>query len=75
MKDTSNLKENLSWFLIAISPITFGILVVVAISIFIAKHYGLNLDEDGIIVLPIFFLYTFIWAKIYRKVTCKSWLD
>ena len=75
MKDTSKVKENLSWFLIAISPISFGSLIVATITILIAKNYGLDLSEDGIIVLPIYFLYTFIWAKIYHKVTGVSWLD
>lgn len=73
--ENSNKNENLSWFLIAISPITFGILIVVAISILIAKYYGLDLNEDGIIFLPIYFTYIFIWARIYRKVTGSSWLD
>jgi hypothetical protein len=75
MKNNSKVKENLSWFLIAISPISFGSLIVATIIILIAKHYGLDLSEDGIIVVPIYFLYTFIWAKIYRKVTGVSWLD
>lgn len=75
MKHTSNVKENLTWFLIAISPIAFGILIVVAVAIFISKYCSLDLNEDGIIVLPIFFLYTFIWGKIYRKVAGKSWLN
>jgi hypothetical protein len=75
MKKTSNTKENLTWFLIAMSPTTFGVLVIAMITIFIGKYYGLNLNENGIIVLPIFFIYTFIWAKIYRKVTGRSWLD
>ena len=71
----NNTKENLSWFLIFISPITFGALIVLVISMFIAKHYGLNLNEDGFIAIPIFFGYTFIWSRIYRKVTGTSWLD
>lgn len=75
MKDTSKVKEKLSWFLLGISPISFGSLIVATITILIAKHYDLDLSEDGIIVLPIYFLYTFIWAKIYRKVTGVSWLD
>ena len=75
MKDKSKVKENLIWFLIAISPITLGILIVAAIAIFIEKQYGLNLNEDGFIILPIYFLYMFIWAKIYRKVTGVSWLN
>lgn len=75
MKLSSNVKENLSWVLIFISPITFGALIVLAISIIVAKHYGLNLNEDGFIAVPIFLLYTFIWARIYRKVTGVSWLD
>lgn len=68
-------KEKLSWLLIAISPITFGLLIVAAITILIAKHYVLNLNEDGIIILPIYFTYTFLWARIYRKVTGLSWLN
>lgn len=75
MKLSHNTKENLTWFLIAISPITFGALIVLAITIFFAQRYGLDLNEDGIIALPIFFGYTFIWARIYRKVTGSSWLD
>ena len=75
MKNNSKVKENLSWFLLGISPISFGSLIVATITILIAKHYGLDLSEDGVIVLPIYFLYTFIWAKIYRKVTGVSWLD
>jgi hypothetical protein len=71
----SDKKETLSWLLLAISPITFGLLIVAAISILIAKHYGLNLNEDGIIVLPIYFTYTFLWARIYRKVTGLFWLN
>ena len=61
-------KENLIWVLIAMSPISFGILVITMIGIFIARTYNLNLNEDGIILLPIFFIYTFIWATIYHKV-------
>ena len=75
MKLNNNTKENISWFLIFISPITFGALIVAAITILIAKKYGLNLDEDGFIAVPVFFGYTFIWSKIYRKVTGTSWLD
>jgi hypothetical protein len=67
--------EGLIWFLILISPITLGILIVAEIAIFIAKHYDLNLNEDGIIILPIYLTYTFIWSKIYRKVNGSSWLD
>lgn len=73
MKQSKN--EGLTWFLLSISPITFGILIVAAITILIAKHYGLNLNEDGIIVLPIYFTYIFIWSRIYRKVSGSSWLD
>jgi hypothetical protein len=68
-------KETLTWFLIAISPITFGILIVAEISIFITKHYDLNLNEDGVIILPIYFTYAFIWSRIYRKINGSSWLD
>jgi hypothetical protein len=50
-------------------------LIVAAISILIAKHYDLNFNEDGVIVLPIYFTYTFLWARIYRKVTGSSWLN
>ncbi len=75
MKLSPNTKENLSWFLIAISPITFGALIVLSISVLFAQRYGLNLNEDGFIAVPIFFGYTFIWARIYRKVTGSSWLD
>lgn len=71
----SDKKETLSWLLLAISPITFGLLIVAAISIIIAKHYDLNFNEDGIIILPIYFTYTFLWAIIYRKVTGLSWLN
>jgi hypothetical protein len=71
----SDKKETFTWFLIAVSPITFGLLIVAAITILIAKHYGLNLNEDGIIILPIYFTYTFLWARIYRKFTGSSWLN
>lgn len=71
----SDKKETFTWFLIAVSPITFGLLIVAAISIIIAKHYDLNFNEDGIIILPIYFTYTFLWARIYRKVTGLSWLN
>ena len=71
----SNKNENLSWFLIAISPLAFGMLIIAAITLLIVKHYGLDINEDGIIVLPIAFTYIFIWARIYRKVTGSSWLD
>jgi hypothetical protein len=60
--------KNLIWFLIAMSPIAFGMLVITVIAIFIARTYNLNLNEDGIILLPIFFIYTFIWVTIYHKV-------
>lgn len=68
-------KEKLSWFLIAISPITFGILIVVAISILIAKHFDVNIEEGAIIVFPVYLMYTYTWARIFRKVEGFSWLD
>jgi hypothetical protein len=71
----SDKKETFTWFLIAISPITFGLLIVAAMSIIFAKNYDLNFKEDGIIILPIYFTYTFLWARIYRKVTGLSWLN
>jgi hypothetical protein len=71
----SDKKETFTWFLIAISPITFGLLIVATISIIIAKHYDLNFNDGGIIILPIYFTYTFLWARIYRKVTGLYWLN
>ena len=50
-------KENITWFLVAISPITFGNLIVCMVAFFITKCYCLNSDEYGFIVIPIFFLY------------------
>ena len=68
-------KENLTWFLVAISPITFGALIVCLITIIIGRYYKIDLKENGGIVVPIYIGYTWLWSYLYRKVTGHSWLD
>jgi hypothetical protein len=68
-------KENLTWFLVAISPITFGVLIVCLILITTAKYYNIDLKENGFIVVPIYIGYTWVWSYLYRTVAGHSWLD
>ena len=70
-------KENeiLSWFLITISPITFGVIIVLLIYILIAKYYNLNCNEYGSIFIPMYLCYCFVWSRICHKVIGTSWLE
>ena len=75
MENLKKDKENLEWFLIAMSPITFGILIVVALYILTCRYFSIGLNECGFLVIPIYFIYTFIWGKCFKGVTGRSWLD
>ena len=61
------IKEKISWILLAFSPITFGIFIVFLYLLF-SKDYE-------IFIIPIYFIYTFIWSRIWKKINGNSWLD
>jgi hypothetical protein len=73
MKKTT--RDNLHWLLIFLSPTVFGILIIAMIFILICKYYHIDMNENGILVLPIFFGYLYIWSKLYYKIVGHSWLD
>lgn len=61
-------KENLEWFLLFISPISFGVLIVIALYILSCKYFSIGLDECGFLIIPIYAIYIFIWAKIFKNI-------
>jgi hypothetical protein len=75
MKNIKKGKENLEWFLVFISPISFGVLIVIALYILTCRCFSIGLDECGFLIIPIYAIYTLIWAKLYKHVSGTSWLD
>jgi hypothetical protein len=74
----TNLKkrnENLEWFLVLISPISFGVLIVIALYILSCICFSISLDECQFLFIPIYAIYTFIWGKFFKSVSGQSWLD
>jgi len=62
MKKTT--RDNLQWLLIFLSPTVFGVLIIAMIFILICKYYHIDMNENGILTLPIF-LDIFISGQSY----------
>jgi hypothetical protein len=67
--------DELEWILILFSPITLGAVFPIAAHIAICSHYGFDFDEYGIMVLPLFLSYIWIWSKAFRSVTGHGFMD
>ena len=72
-----NVKEKLEFILILLSPITFGMIAIVALYIMICRMYfGTDdLNDYSFLVIPVALTYIFIWGKLFKLVTGRSWLD
>jgi hypothetical protein len=75
MSNLKKRKENLEWFLVFISPISFGLLIVLTLYILTCKYFSISLDEYGFLIIPIYAIYTLIWAKIFKHISGTSWIQ
>jgi hypothetical protein len=66
-------RDNLTWFLILISPLSLGIIIVLIISNILIRYFDVNLfKQGGLVLLITYLIYTLIWSKIFKKISGYS---